>query len=41
MLKLQKVDLTMSDVFGIWLEMDLQLKQIAKKNRMLLIWQTI
>lgn len=31
-LKLQKVDLTMSDVFGIWLEMDLQLKQIAKKK---------
>lgn len=32
-LRLQKKDITMSDAFGIWLEMDLQLKDVMKKSK--------
>lgn len=32
-IRLQKKDLTMSDAFGIWLEMDLQLKQVMRKSK--------
>lgn len=32
-LRLQQQDLTMSDTFGIWLAMELQLKQVMAKNK--------